>query len=110
MGLAPDVGADEVNAANTPPVIEVVNPVNGQIVRTFSSIQIQAQAHVPGGTASVEFYVNSTLVGSDTTEPYELTWTPTRRGTYSIVAVAIDSAGNRASSPPVTITANRKGR
>ena len=110
-GQGPDVGADEVTSTSAAPIVQVTDPANGTIYRTGSSLQMQAQAQGSGAAiTSVQFYVNSTLVATDTSAPYVAAWTPTRNGTYSIVAVATDSAGSSASSPAVTITANKKGR
>jgi len=111
MGLAPDVGADEVSSVNAPPTVQVTSPASGAAYRTPASIPLEAQAQdTDGSIVSVEFYVNNTLVGRDTAAPYSMSWTATRNGTYSIVAVATDNAGTRASSQPVTISANKKGR
>jgi hypothetical protein len=111
LGLGPDVGADEVSAVNAPPVVQLASPVNGTIYRTGASLSIQAQAQDPDGSvASVEFYVNSTLISRATKAPFTASWSPKNNGTYSIMAVAVDNAGARASSQTVTVTANKKGR
>jgi hypothetical protein len=41
----------------------------------------------------VDFYVGSTLIGSDTTSPYSFTWLNVALGSYSVSAVARDNRG-----------------
>lgn len=112
-GQGPDVGADEVEAAPRPipPTVQLLQPVNGTIFKTAAIVPIQAQAQdADGSVAKVEFYVNSVLVGSDTAAPFAIEWAALKNGSFKIVATAIDNLGNRASSQPITITVNKKGR
>ncbi len=112
-GHGPDVGADEVAAAaqSVAPTVQLLQPTNGTVFKTGANVQIQAQAQdADGSVAKVEFYVNSTLVGSATAAPFTIQWSAKSNGTFSIVATAIDNLGNRASSQPIMITVNRKGR
>jgi hypothetical protein len=48
------------------------------------------------GVKKVEFYINSILVSTDTSSPYQYTWhvPNTRNVVYTIVAKAYDAAGN----------------
>jgi chitinase len=57
-----------------------------------------------GQLARVEFYNGTTLLGTDTTAPYAYTWSNVAAGTYSLTAVAVDAAGNRATSAAVSVT------
>jgi hypothetical protein len=41
----------------------------------------------------VDFYAGSTLLGTDTTSPYGLSWNNVVAGSYSLTAVARDNAG-----------------
>jgi hypothetical protein len=110
MDLAPDVGADETSRTNTAATVQIVNPVNGSIYKRGSTIELQATAQDPDGQITkVEFYVNSTLVGSTTASPYVVAWKP-GNGRYAIVAVATDNLGGRTSSAAVTISVTNKGR
>ena len=53
----------------------------------------------------VEFYNGATLLAGDATAPYSLTWSNVTAGTYSLIAVAYDSAGQSTRSAAVTVTA-----
>ena len=56
--------------------------------------------------AGVQFQVNGTNIGSEVTAaPYRIVWDTTAlvSGTYSITAIARDSAGNLTTSTPVTV-------
>ncbi len=68
---------------------------------------LSANASDTVGVAGVQFKVNGVSVGAeDTSSPYSISWdsTATSSGSKSIVAVARDAAGNRATSTAVTIT------
>jgi subtilisin-like proprotein convertase family protein len=66
---------------------------------TLSSTRSQTQYTV----ARVEFYANTTLIGSDTTEPYSIVWTNPTPGVQSITARTVVTTGARASSQPADI-------
>lgn len=53
-----------------------------------------------------EFYVGTTLIGTDTTAPYSITWTNVPAGRYTVSARAYASTGARATSKPIDITVN----
>ncbi|MBF6025163.1 hypothetical protein IU514_14110 [Lysobacter niastensis] len=50
------------------------------------------------------FYANDTLVGTDATAPYAITWSSVASGAYTLTARATDNNGIEASSPPVGVT------
>ena len=52
----------------------------------------------------LEFFSGTTLLGTDTTAPYTFTWSNVAAGTYSLRAVAYDSAGASANSATVSVT------
>jgi chitinase len=54
--------------------------------------------------SKVEFYKGTTLLGTDTTSPYSFAWSSVAAGTYSLTAVAYDTAGAKTTSSVVTIT------
>ncbi|MBI5382156.1 MAG: PD40 domain-containing protein [Opitutae bacterium] len=89
------------------PSIAVLNPANGSAYGIGTSIPFSAT--VSGGNgplAQVQFYVNGASVGVRTAAPYIVTWSPTAPGTYSLFAVATDSAGLSTVSSPLTVTIN----
>jgi hypothetical protein len=65
----------------------------------FSSVTIEASASDNEVVSDVKFYVDGTLLATDSTPPYSAVW-DTRgysRGWHSIEAVATDTSGNTAS-------------
>ncbi len=70
-------------------------------------VTLNAVASISSGTVSnVEFYNGSTLIGTDTSAPYSLNWTPSSAGVVILRAVANGAGGSAATSyVKVTIAA-----
>jgi len=78
-----------------PPMVEITNPVEGDIFISPATIQIQATASDEDGTVSkVDFYNGNTLLFSDNSAPYGYDWPDVTEGEYTIRAVATDNEGN----------------
>jgi len=78
-----------------PPMVEITNPVEGDIFISPATIPLQATATDEDGTvAKVEFFNGNTLLFSDDTAPYSYTWQDVTEGVYKIRAVATDNEGN----------------
>ena len=106
-----NLGATTTSAANTvtvtggaAPVVAVVSPGAAVAVNSTVAIGATATATAPATIARIEFFANGVSLGLDTTFPYTATWTPTATGTYSLTAVALDTAGNQATSSAVSVT------
>ena len=54
--------------------------------------------------SSVAFYRGTTLIGTDTTAPYSVSWPNVAAGTYSVTAKAIDNRGAVTTSAALTVT------
>ncbi|HEX5748959.1 MAG TPA: Ig-like domain-containing protein [Archangium sp.] len=97
-----------VNVDNdwTPPTVSLTAPAAGATVT--GSVTVSATASDNVGISKVEFYDGATLVGSDSTSPYSLSWNSRNgpNGSRTLTARAIDTAGNSATSAPVTVTAS----
>jgi glucose/arabinose dehydrogenase/regulation of enolase protein 1 (concanavalin A-like superfamily) len=93
--------------ANAPPVVSLTAPTSGASFTAPASITLTATASDSDGTISkVEFYQGSTLLGSDTTAPYEYVWSGVAAGNYSLTARATDNGGAVTASSAVAITVN----
>lgn len=96
-------------AANPPPVVTLESPADGAVVLADEQILIAAAATdltlegASGVVQSVEFFVNGTSVGVDTTAPYSTNWTAPSVGSFAISARATDNEGASASSSPSTV-------
>jgi hypothetical protein len=93
-------------AASAAPTVNLTNPVSGSGYTVGSGISITANAADSDGTISqVAFFVNGSILSTDTTSPYASpNWTPGSTGVYTITAQATDNTGNVTTSLPVTVT------
>jgi hypothetical protein len=92
---------DDVELAkqNTLPTISLTAPSNLTIGQP---ITLSATATDSDGTISkVEFFSGSTKLGEDTSAPYQITWSPSLIGLYSLKAIATDNAGATTTSATV---------
>ncbi len=91
--------------ANTAPVVAIVNPDEDQQFNQGEVINLAAEASDSDGTITeVEFYLNSQLVGSVSSQPYEIQASGLAPGVYTVVARAIDNDGAATSSAVVNFT------
>jgi thermitase len=87
----------------TAPVVSITSPANNTTVSGVISVSISASDNVD--VSKVELYINGNLYASDSSSPYTFTWDTTKyaNGTYTLMAVAYDSAGNIGQSATVTV-------
>jgi hypothetical protein len=114
QGTAADYGADEFGAAapssNQAPSVALTSPAAGASFTAPASVVLAATAvDSDGSVVGVDFYVNSTLVGSDTSGPYSFTWANVPAGTYDVTAVARDDDGASATSARNRVTVSVGG-
>ena len=77
-----------------PPVVRLLNPVDGDLFYTPAPVEFQAQAlDYDGSVARVEFYAGTLKLGERLAAPYEFTWTNPPAGTHRVTALAIDDSG-----------------
>lgn len=90
---------------NQPPSVSLSSPANGATYSAASTIPLSATASDPDGAiARVDFYAGTTLIGTDTTNPYSASWANVAAGAYTLKAVAWDAAGASATSATRSIT------
>jgi len=109
-----DSGATTTSAAQTinvnsppnqAPTVSLTAPANGASFTAPASITVSASASDADGTVSkVDFFAGTTLIGTDTTSPYSITWNNVGTGSYSLTAVATDNVGATTTSAARTIT------
>ena len=91
--------------ANKIPTAALTAPSSGSNTCIGTSITISANAQDSDGSISkVDFYNGTTLLGSDNTSPYSITYTPNTTGTLSITATATDNSGGTGSSAANKVT------
>jgi large repetitive protein len=96
------------------PSVSVTSPTSGQSIKKGAKVSLGASAADAGtgtaaasGIAKVVYYLDSTTVlGTDTTAPFSVTWNTMKvaLGSHTITAVATDAAGNSTTSAAITIT------
>jgi hypothetical protein len=93
------------NPDNVPPTVSLTAPLNGAQFNAGANISLTATAADSDGTISkVEFYNGTTLLGTDTSSPYQHTITGAAAGTYTLKAVAFDNKSAQTSSAVATVT------
>ncbi|MBR4925445.1 MAG: endo-1,4-beta-xylanase [Prevotella sp.] len=68
-------------------------------------ISVKATAR-NSSVSEVRFYADNILIGTDTTSPYEYTFVPTEKRTYSITAIAVNAEGREKMSSPRSLVVN----
>jgi Tol biopolymer transport system component len=93
--------------ANLPPIVALIAPANGGVLRVGNGVTLRASASDPDGTVSqVQFVANGVTVGSSsvvTNLGYITVWTPAAQGVYRLTAVATDNAGSTITSSTVFV-------
>lgn len=116
-GHAETTKSQQIRIDSAAPTVALTTPVNGATYQRRSSVVLTATAADTGsggaaasGVARVMFRNDSATLTTDTTSPYQYTWTTrnnTRLGAHVMTAVITDTAGNTTTSAPVTITITR---
>lgn len=92
---------------SSPPTVSLTAPADGATFTAPANITISANASDSDGTvSSVAFYQGSTLIATDNTSPYSITWQNVQPGTYSLTARATDDSGASTTSSARSITVN----
>jgi hypothetical protein len=90
----------------TPPTVSIAAPASGSTIALNTAQTVTATATAPGGAVTrVDFFANGAPIGSATTFPYAVQWTPTTPGTYALTATATDQNGTQATSTAASVTA-----
>lgn len=87
-----------------PPVVNIINPPNGQIVT--GNVNIFAEATDNDAVERVEFFIDGLLIETVFTPPYDYLWNTSsvNAGDHNIYARAFDLSGNSDVSPVITVT------
>ncbi len=106
--------------APTPPVIPFYvsfwYPTNGQKFAAPATIGVHALVTDSNVVRAMQYFANGTSIGvvtnggtvpltnSTQSNPFFMSWSNVPAGSYTLTALAMDSAGNLATSAPVTVT------
>jgi hypothetical protein len=103
-GQSASVSVTVVNDV-TSPTVSLTSPTSGSTLSGgWATLSASASDNV--GVSRVEFFDGTTLLGTDTSAPYSMTWSTmgVPNGSHTLSAKAYDAAGNAGQSAPVTIT------
>ncbi len=99
-----------VTSGQVAPTVSLTSPAAGSSFTAATTIAVTATASDSDGTvARVEFYAGSTLLGTDTTSPYAISWSNPAAGQHSLTAVARDNGGATAVSAAHVVTVTVAG-
>lgn len=87
--------------------VNIINPINGAIVRRNSKVIIDASVKDNIKVTKVQFFVNNNLLTTLTTSPYLTSWIvpSTQNVKYALTAKAYDAA-SYSSTSNITVTSN----
>ncbi|MFF5112802.1 glycoside hydrolase family 6 protein [Streptosporangium sp. NPDC000509] len=77
---------------NQPPTVSLTSPASGSTHQAGAAVPLAATASDDGSISKVEFYVDGTLVNTDTTAPYSYSATGLASGSHTASAKAYDNA------------------
>ncbi|MEU6281768.1 glycoside hydrolase family 48 protein [Streptomyces sp. NPDC047028] len=100
------VNGTTCTGAHQPPVAVVTSPKPGAVYTQGAAVPLAATAAAADSAtiSKVEFYDDTSLLGTDTSAPNSLSASSLSVGSHSLVAKAYDSLGASAVSTPVGIT------
>jgi aryl-phospho-beta-D-glucosidase BglC (GH1 family) len=80
------------SGSNTAPTVSLTSPTANQSFAAGAAVPLAATAADPGGSViRVEFRIDGTLVGTDTTAPYSFSATSVAAGSHTATATAFDN-------------------
>lgn len=84
--------------------VSLISPFDEQTYDIGQTLQISANAVDENGSISkVEFWVDGSYFGEDTTAPYSIDWTPNVPGTHTIQAIAYNANNETVNSTEITV-------
>ncbi len=106
QGLGVDIGTYEYNIAPSVPIISITTPSAGIVSGATVALSSSASASSPATVSSVQYYLDNVALSSTiSSSPYNYTWdtTTASNASHTLLAVALDTYGNYATSSPVTV-------
>lgn len=94
-----------INPFGVPPIVGITAPAGGASSPQGATVSIAASAtdQTFGIPASVAFYVDGSVISTDTSIPFTASWIGNAVGSHVLTAVATGFGGLTTTSPPVSI-------
>jgi hypothetical protein len=90
-----------------PPNVSLLSPTNAAVFALGEPILLEASASDPDGSVvQVEFFADAAALGSAAAAPFRFEWLDANSGVHTLLAVATDNEGARATSALAQITVN----
>ena len=91
------------NTDITPPTVSIQSPNNGQIIS--GEVNITVITEDEGGINRVEFFINESLLYTDSESPYQFNWNTEDEidGEYNLFVKSYDNSGNNSISNTINI-------
>ena len=108
-GNVSPVTTQTITIGQTPSTVSLTAPATGAIISGTTTFSANASDNL--GVKQVDFLVDGALVGTDPTgSPYTFSWdsSTVADGLHSVVARAIDLAGNTSTTAAVSVTASTR--
>lgn len=100
-----DIYWDDTPLISKAPKVSLLNPSNGTVLDDLSPITFRSSAYDLDGTiATVQYFVNDSLIGESHTAPYEVVWNNVTSGEHKISAIAKDDANISSNMETAEIT------
>jgi uncharacterized protein YjbI with pentapeptide repeats len=93
---------EEQDVDTTPPTVSISSPVSGQTVYEIVTITVTTQDNE--GIGKVEFFIDDSLVLTDTESPYEYEWNTTQyedNSEHIVKVISYDNSDNSTTSQPI---------
>jgi len=94
---------DDIHTKENQPIIQISQPKDQEIIKT-RTIRVRASAEAPLNIKQLDFFLDDNLVGTDTTQPYQLNFLlplDIKGRNHEITVRAYDEIGNRQSKTVV---------
>jgi len=90
------------------PTVSVTSPQGGATISGATTVSVSASDD--SGVDRVQLYIDGSLLGTDTTAPYQFYWDTNAYadGNYELQAIAYDSAGNQGQSTFITVSVSNE--
>jgi hypothetical protein len=90
----------------SPPTVILTQPTNGALVQVGSTVALQATGMSVGGTiTNIQFFAGASSLGTATSPPFSVNWSPTSPGPVTLVAIAEDDLGQTSTSVALLVRA-----
>ena len=104
-GIGTNTNGQRAFLMTPPPTMSITAPASGSTVAGTNTVSASATSAL--GVAGVQFKLDGANLGAEVvTAPFVISWNTTLSadGTHTLGAVALDTAGNVGTAPPVSVT------